>query len=68
MTSSPSRSVTFPTASQENAKRKIRSTAEQDSGVLSLFRDMKNEMRTDLAAINFKIDDINSVKSFKIRK
>jgi hypothetical protein len=29
---------------------------------------MKNEMRTDLAAINFKIDDINSVKSFKIRK
>jgi hypothetical protein len=60
VTSSPSGSVTFPTTSQEIVKRTTRATAGQDCEVSSFLRDMKNEMQTDLAAINSKIDDMTS--------
>ncbi|WAR21343.1 PTPRT-like protein, partial [Mya arenaria] len=57
-------SASSPPPSQEATKRATRGS--KDSEVMAFLRDMKAEVRTDLAAINSKVDDIhNSVNILK---
>lgn len=50
--------IQTPPTSQETSRRPTRAT--KDNEVMTFLRDMKTEVRADLAAINNKVDDTNN--------